>query len=161
MKKVHICLGSNSGDRTENLREALKKLSSLPRTELLETSSVYETSPWGYACQRKFLNQVCAIHTALSPEELLKELKRIERQMGRKPGFRYGPRSIDLDILLWGSEVVHTPTLTIPHEKMHQREFVLRPLSELDRNLIHPLLAKSVSELLAILMRSRSDHDAG
>ena len=131
---------------------------------MLETSSVHETSPWGYADQPKYLNQICVIHTALAPVDLLKELKRIEREMGRKPSFRYGPRLIDLDILLWGSEVMQTPTLVIPHPKLHLREFVLRPLSELDPSLTHPLLKKSVAELLQMLMQSESarprSHDA-
>lgn len=96
------------------------------------------------------------IHTLLTPADLLKELKRIEREIGRKPSFRYGPRLIDLDILLWGSEVIQTPSLVIPHPKLHLREFALRPLSELDRSLIHPLFRKSVGELLETLAQSES-----
>ncbi|KPJ51306.1 hypothetical protein AMJ40_00435 [candidate division TA06 bacterium DG_26] len=117
---------------------------------------MYETAPWGYKKQPKFLNMVCVVETLFSPEQLLKELKRIERSMGRKPGFRHGPRLIDLDILIWGRRVITTPDLTIPHPSLHLREFVLRPLSELDRELFHPVIKKTVGELLEILERASS-----
>lgn len=92
----------------------------------------------------------------MTPLKLLKELKHIEKDMGRKPSFRYAPRPIDLDILLWESEVIKTRELTVPHPKLHLREFVLRPLSELNRNLIHPILKKNVGELLDIFEQSKS-----
>lgn len=155
MKEVYIGLGSNLGDRLKNLRAALEEISSLPMTKLLKTSSTHETAPWGYVNQPKFLNLVCLVQTSLTPAELLTELKRIEKDMGRKRSFRYAPRLIDLDILLWGSKVIKTAELTVPHPELHLREFVLRPLTELDQNLIHPVLKKEVGELLEILEQSK------
>lgn len=156
MKKVYIGLGSNLGNKLENLKLALEQISSLPKTRFLRQSSVYETLPWGYENQPKFLNLVCVVETSLTPHKLLEELKRIEKELGRRPSFRYGPRPIDLDILIWESKVIKTSELTVPHPKLHLREFVLQPLSELDPNLVHPILKKRVGELLEILHRSKS-----
>jgi len=155
LKKVFIGLGSNLGDRLSNLRTALEEMSSLPGTRLLETSSTYETLPWGYENQPKFLNLVCVVKTSLTPLQLLAELKRIEEGMGRTRSFRYAPRPIDLDILLWGAEVIASAELTVPHPQLHLRDFVLRPLTELNPDLIHPTLKRRVGQLLEMLEGSK------
>jgi 2-amino-4-hydroxy-6-hydroxymethyldihydropteridine diphosphokinase len=155
LKKVYIGLGSNLGDRLKNLRTALERISSLPKTKLLGTSSTYETPPWGHENQPEFLNLVCVVETSLAPLALLTKLKGIEKGMGRTRSFRYAPRPIDLDILLWGEEVITSSELTVPHPQLHLREFVLRPLTELDPDLIHPTLKRRVGELLEMLEGSR------
>ncbi len=123
---------------------------------MLRCSSVHETLPWGYEEQPKFLNQVCVLQTSLTPSELLHRLKEIEERMGRRPGFRYAPRVIDLDILLWGSETIKSRDLEIPHPRMHLREFVLRPLSELDPDLVHPVLKNTIGQLLERVVKEGS-----
>ena len=110
-------------------------------------SSVYETEPMYIKDQRWFLNCVVSVDTALSPEDLLTRLKTIESHLGRQPSVRYGPRTIDLDILFYGSSVVSIPGLEIPHPKIAERAFVLAPLEEIRPALVHPLLGKTVSEL--------------
>jgi 2-amino-4-hydroxy-6-hydroxymethyldihydropteridine diphosphokinase len=156
LKEVHIGLGSNLGDREDTLRSAVEHISTLPRTEVVRCSSVYETLPWGYEKQPQFLNQVCLLRTSLAPLELLHQFKRIEAEMGRRPHVRYGPRIIDIDILLWGSETIKGPDLEIPHPQLHLREFVLRPLSELSPNMVHPVLKDTVAELLERIEREES-----
>jgi len=125
---VFISLGTNLGDREANLRLAREKTAE--GVEITATSSIYETPPWGVVDQPAFLNQVVAGITFLSPFKLLTFLKNIEQQMGRVKTFRFGPRLIDLDILLYGDRQVCNPRLTIPHPRMYQRAFVLVPLAE-------------------------------
>jgi 2-amino-4-hydroxy-6-hydroxymethyldihydropteridine diphosphokinase len=127
--EVFIALGSNIGDRAENLSKAITQLNSF--VEVLEKSSVYETPPWGILEQPAFLNQVIRGKTDLSPEELLSSLKKIENEMGRVKTARNGPRIIDLDILLYDDAQISLPTLTIPHARMCERGFVLVPLAEI------------------------------
>ncbi|MBE0410212.1 MAG: 2-amino-4-hydroxy-6-hydroxymethyldihydropteridine diphosphokinase [Anaerolineales bacterium] len=148
---VFIALGSNLQDRLKNLNEAVSQL--LPSVIPVACSPIYETEPWGYHDQPRFLNQVIQATTDLSPEELLAYLKNIESQMGRKQTIRLGPRLIDLDILFYDNLAVNTPSLSIPHPTMHERAFVLVPLADLAPQIIHPVLNISVEELLTSVDR--------
>jgi len=132
-----------------NLEAALNQIAGLGTVE--KKSSVYETKPWGLKEQPNFLNQVAQIETGLEPLELLKELKKIERVMGRKKTVRYGPRLIDLDILFYEDLILRTRALVIPHPLLAQRAFVLVPLNEIEPELIHPLEKKSIHDLLAMV----------
>jgi 2-amino-4-hydroxy-6-hydroxymethyldihydropteridine diphosphokinase len=146
---VYLGLGSNLGNRAANLRMALRYLPPLARIE--EVSSLYETAPLGGEEQPPFYNAVCRISTGLGPEALLRHLKQIEFAIGRRPGPRWGPRPIDLDILLCGDQVLAREGLVIPHPLLAERAFVLVPLAELSPQLLHPVLGKPVGELLSAL----------
>jgi 2-amino-4-hydroxy-6-hydroxymethyldihydropteridine diphosphokinase len=143
---VYLGLGSNIGDRDANLSAALRALASIVTVECI--SSVYDTAPMLYTDQPRFHNLVCQATTSLSPGTLLHAAKGIERQLGRKVGPRYGPRVIDIDLLLFDSLIVNTAALTIPHPRMAERAFVLAPLAELAPSLIHPVLGETMAELL-------------
>ncbi|RPJ28000.1 MAG: 2-amino-4-hydroxy-6-hydroxymethyldihydropteridine diphosphokinase [Chloroflexi bacterium] len=145
---VYLALGSNLDDRLANLKQAIAALT--PQMDVKAKSQVYETPPWGYEDQPKFLNQVIRAKTYLEPEPLLKHLKRLELALGRKESFPNGPRSIDMDILFYDDLVLNTPSLVIPHPRLHERAFVLLPLMDLDPELVHPVTRKSVREMLAL-----------
>lgn len=132
MKAVcYLGIGSNLGDRRRNIRMAIKKINALEDTKVIRSSRLMETAPLGGpAGQRSFLNAVVKIKTGITPFQLLRELKQIEKELGRKRTLRFGPRTIDLDILFYQDRVIHTKTLHIPHPRMFEREFVLKPLSE-------------------------------
>lgn len=149
---VYISLGANVGNRLANLRMALRLLHPLSPIEAL--SSLYETAPFGMTDQPPFYNAVCRVVTGLDPYGLLRLLKQIEHEIGRRPGPRWGPRPIDLDILLYGDHVLVSPELTIPHPGLAERAFVLAPLAELAPHLQHPTFGKTVSELLAAVDQS-------
>jgi 2-amino-4-hydroxy-6-hydroxymethyldihydropteridine diphosphokinase len=119
--------------------------------ETVAISPIYETEPWGYAEQDPFLNVVAKIHTEMEPQALLQHLKEIEQQVGRRASFRYGPREIDIDILLYDDLVLDEDGLTIPHPRLHERAFMLRPLADLAPDLVIPPGEQSVAELLAAL----------
>ncbi len=138
MKTTFIALGSNIGDRRQNLDRAVALLHELPSTTLVEVSSYLETAPVGYTEQADFLNAVAKLETSLSPTVLLKNLQEIERQMGRKRTIRWGPRVIDLDILLYANEIIDEAGLKIPHPRMMERRFVLEPLAEIAPYLMLP-----------------------
>ncbi len=143
---IYLGLGTNLGDRLDNLRAARVALS--PRVFVLRASQVYETLPWGYADQPSFLNQVLEAQTLLTPRRLLAHLKSIESRLGRTPTFRYGPRLIDIDILFYGSQIIEMDGLIIPHPHLAERAFVLFPLAELAPDLVHPHSGLSVQQLL-------------
>ncbi len=144
---VYLALGSNLDDRLENLKQAIAALT--PQMEVKAKSQVYETPPWGYKDQPKFLNQVIKVKTYLDPESLLKHLKRLEVALGRKPSVPNGPRLIDIDILFYDDLVLEKPSLVIPHPRLHERGFVLLPLMDIAPDLVHPVHKKSVRDMLA------------
>ena len=143
---VFLALGSNLGEREENLESAISALQA--QGELLAKSRIYETEPVGYEDQPAFLNQVCKVAMKYSPTELLEVTQRIERELGRKPTFPSGPRIIDIDVLFYGERIIHTTNVDIPHPKIPERRFVLVPMCDIAPNLIHPELGKSMRELV-------------
>ena len=142
--KVYLSLGSNMGNRQENLDWALDLLSQ--RVRLGKVSSIYETEPWGNINQPRFLNLVCEAYTRLGPTQLLALAKVIETKMGRT-GKSNDPRPIDVDVLFYSDQVVDTPELVIPHPLLHERAFILIPLAEIAPELVHPVMGKTVMEL--------------
>ena len=144
---VYLALGSNVGNRAANLKAAIAALP--PQMEVKAKSRVYETPPWGYTNQEKFLNQVVKARTYLEPEPLLKHLKRLEVALGRVPTFQYGPRLIDIDILLYDDIVFESDALKIPHPQMHERGFVLLPLMDIAPDLVHPVKKQTIRQLIA------------
>ena len=149
MTPVFLGLGSNLGDREANLRRAVELLPTYGVT-VVEQSPVYDTAPVDAPPgSGRFLNAVCRVETALPPLGLLRAVKGLESALGRLSGPRNAPRSIDIDILLYGDEVVDTPELTVPHPRFATRAFVLTPLSDIAPEAVHPVLGVSVRELLA------------
>jgi 2-amino-4-hydroxy-6-hydroxymethyldihydropteridine diphosphokinase len=146
---VYLSLGSNVGDRDRNLREAIRALAEVGRVKAV--SSFYETEPVEVVDQAWFLNCAVAMESLVSPERMMAELLRLERKMGRERIHRKGPRTIDIDILMFGERRVDSPELTIPHPAMHGRRFVLAPLAEIAPEARHPVMNRTVRELLAEL----------
>ena len=146
---AYLGLGTNLGDRETNLRHALRLLSRAEGLRLLRCSSVYETEPWGVTEQPRYLNCVAEVGVTLEPEPLLAICKDVEREVGRQPGPRWGPRLIDVDILLFGTRTVDLPHLEIPHPRLHLRAFALVPLAELNAAAMHSGLRRSIGELAA------------
>ena len=149
MQPVYIALGTNLGNRKKNLSDALAALSK--ELTLLKQSSIYETQPWGYLNQPRFLNMVVETDTLLFPQDLLSHLKDIETQMGRQKTFKNGPRIIDLDILFYGDTVINTEDLIIPHPRIQERGFVLVPLNDIAKEFIHPVLNIKIQEMLSLI----------
>ncbi len=147
MVKVYIGLGSNLGDRSGNIEEAIDSLKAVDSMQVKKISPIYETEPEGVGDQPDFLNCALEVETDLPPNKLLASLKAIEKQMGRSGGKRWGPRIIDLDILLYGDLVMKEVDLEIPHPLLPERLFVLAPLSEVAGETIHPTLERSIRDL--------------
>jgi len=145
---AYIGIGSNLGDKVGHCEKAITEILKADHNKLLAKSSFFKTKPLGYTSQDWFINAVIKIETELKPLQLLRALKGIESQLGREETFRWGPRTIDLDILFFNEREIRTQELQIPHPLLHERQFVLIPLAEIDRGLIHPVLKKSIGELL-------------
>lgn len=163
MSTAYLLLGTNIGDRERHLERALTLLSGeclleelfrppLAGVEIQEVSHVYETAAWGKLEQDDYLNQVVRVSTTLSPQHLLKFISAIETRMGRVRRKVWEPRIIDLDILFYGSEIIREEKLVVPHPHLQDRRFALTPLAEIAPDLMHPVLRKSVRELLRICM---------
>ena len=153
MKKRHayIGFGSNLGNRLENCTNAIEALAALPECLLLQTSSFYETAPVGLVEQPSFINGVVLIETARDARWLLGQMLAIETSFGRMRTLKWGPRSIDLDLLFLDNLIIESPGLSVPHPLLHERRFVLEPLNEVAPEFRHPALGKTVAELLADL----------
>lgn len=150
--KVYLGIGSNLGDRAENIRKALSILGETDAITVRTVSSCYETEPVGPVTgQDDFYNIAAQIETTLSPRELLAFAKSVEQRLGRVGGDRWGPRTIDIDILLWEDRVVDEDGLTVPHPEMTRRAFVLTPLAEIAPEAIHPTARKNIAQLASQL----------
>lgn len=149
MYQVFLSLGSNVGDRLFYLNKAVGLMAQMAGT-VRKISSVYETEPWGCSLENNFYNMATVLETPLKPENLLAQLKKIEGICGRKPEkVRYADRTLDIDILIYGSEIVSTGKLKVPHPLLHERRFVLLPLAEIAPEGVHPVFHKTISQLLA------------
>jgi 2-amino-4-hydroxy-6-hydroxymethyldihydropteridine diphosphokinase len=146
MANVYLGLGSNVGDTEKNLRKAIAALGKLGT--ITKTSSLYRTEPVGFVDQPWFLNQVVCLETELLPKDLLEKTQEIENDLGRTREIHWGPRTLDIDILLYDNVVLETPELTIPHPHMHERRFVLEPLAEIAPDVMNSKLKKTAEELL-------------
>lgn len=149
MSIAYLCLGTNSGDRKKLIEQAVSFLDMSENIKIIRTSALYETEPWGVKNQEWFLNLTAEIKTSLSPQDLLVKCLNIEKTLGRNrcKETRWGQRPIDIDIIFYDSIIIKSDVLTIPHERMHLRAFVLVPLLELIPDFVHPVLNQTISEL--------------
>ncbi len=149
MAIVYLSLGSNKGDRIGYVQQATSLLGAIDGITIIRTSAFYETEPWGMSTETWFVNAVVEIKTKLSPQNLLSECQRIEKQLGKTPreGNEYQDRNIDIDILFYNNEIINEDNLVIPHKYVHLRAFTLVPLLELIPDYVHPVLHKTISEL--------------
>lgn len=144
---IFILLGSNVGDCQANLLNARQEISR-SIGKIITTSSVYKSAPWGNTHQPDFFNQVIEVNSTLTPDNLLEGILDIEKSLGRKRGVKWGPRIIDIDILLWGTRSINTPQLVVPHPELPNRKFTLLPLTEIAPEFLHPGEKKTIRELL-------------
>jgi 2-amino-4-hydroxy-6-hydroxymethyldihydropteridine diphosphokinase len=151
MTKIYAGLGSNLGNKRENILSAIDRIDACDGICVKEKSGFYNTTPVGGPPQPDYVNCVIGLETEIEPQTLLEVFKKIEIGLGRKPGMRWGPRVVDLDIILFGDRIVNDHNLKIPHERMHERAFVLEPLSEISPDTKHPVSGTSISELLETL----------
>ena len=149
MTRVYLSLGSNMGDRQGYLQKAVKALNDLPETEVKAVSSCYETAAWGLTDQADFLNLALALETKLPVETLLRSCQQIEKDLDRVRHEHWGPRTVDIDILLYGQEIWETEHLKVPHPLMTQRAFVLVPLLEIAENLVEPQTGQAYKKYLS------------
>ncbi len=148
MKKIYLALGSNLGNREENLQECVDRLETIG-VHVLQCSSTYETKPMYVLEQGQFLNLVLEAETNLFPRTLIKKLKALERELGRKQAQQNRPRLIDVDVLFYGRFIIETKELTVPHPRLEERRFVLEPLAELAPELRHPVSRQTIKDILA------------
>jgi 2-amino-4-hydroxy-6-hydroxymethyldihydropteridine diphosphokinase len=149
MNKTYLCLGSNLGNKEENINTAIILLKK--ELNITKTSALYKTEPTNYENQDFFLNQVIEVETNLTIEQLFTFTSQLEQTLGKDIKVRFGPRTIDIDILFYNDEIINTEFVQIPHPRLHERKFVLIPLSEIAPNLIHPIIKKNIKELLNCL----------
>ncbi len=147
MNKAYLLTGGNEGDRCQHMQQARANIEHICG-RLLQVSSLYETAPWGKTDQPDFLNQVLLVETPFSPQALLQALLGIENELGRKRSVKNAPRTIDIDILFYNRIVLEEPGLCIPHPRIAERRFVLEPLNELSPDFLHPVLGKTILQLL-------------
>lgn len=145
--RVYLSLGSNIGNKRKNLLEAIRKIGELENTEVVKSSTILETEPFGYLEQDNFLNTCLEVKTLMTAQEFLKEILQIELDMGRVREIKWGPRIMDIDILFYDKEIIEEDNLAVPHPWICEREFVLDPLSEIASNYIHPLEKKTITML--------------
>ena len=151
MALAYLSLGSNLGKRQENIENALRALNAMAQMQCIQCSSFYETKPWGFFSKHLFINAVAIYRTTLPPESLLQITKNVETSLGRTQkshNEQYTDRKIDIDILMYNNLIYHSPQLILPHPYFHKRLFVLEPLVEIAPQIIHPLLEKTMTELL-------------
>lgn len=151
---VYIAFGSNLGDRSDNINKAIELINRSGHTNIVKTSSLYETKPVGYVEQDNFINGALQVKTLLSPKQIIAFLLDVEKKLKRERIVRWGPRTIDLDVLLYDDCVTSFEEIIIPHPRMHERMFVLEPLCDIAPNLVHPLINKRIFELKELLLKS-------
>jgi 2-amino-4-hydroxy-6-hydroxymethyldihydropteridine diphosphokinase len=147
MNKVFLLIGGNMGDRLQNLHQAIDLLAA-SCGPVLQQSAVYETAAWGKTDQAAFLNQAIVLSTALSPQELITTILSVEEKMGRLRMEKFGPRVIDIDIMFYDDVIIHEPNLIIPHPELQNRRFALVPMTEIAPRMVHPVLNKTLEQLL-------------
>ncbi len=143
----YLGIGSNIGDRLTYIERAIQLIGHLERTEVKAVAPVFETKPHGYLEQDDFLNTVVAIDTEQSPLELLRQLQAIEQALGRERTIHWGPRTVDIDILFYGQQIIQTEELVVPHPRLHERDFVIVPMCHLDCQFVHPTLGETIDSL--------------
>ena len=152
MHTIYLGLGTNLGNRMSNLQRAISSMSQV--MTVTAVSPIYESEPWGVTDQPMFLNMCLEATTVLNPKTLLHFLKNLENEMGREETIKWGPRIIDIDILLYDDQVLENSTLTIPHPYMHEREFVMVPLANIAPDVVHPVLNKKIGDFETAVMQT-------